>query len=173
VSDDASSPIPAAGQPPPPRGRSLKVQDAPGLAQSFEPVLHIHPGWAAGRFVAGFDVMAQPGADWFFEMRGRSGEYAAGPMVTWRKGKLYAGIGDAPPLADIPPDEWFRVAITATTGAGSYDVELTRQDGSRREFRKLPCMPSWKDAGYLLFSGQGSEKAAFFIDNLRLEPVAE
>ena len=174
VSDEVSSPIPVAGvtragQP----GRSLKVQDAPDLPQSFEPVLHIRPGWNEGTFVVGFDVMAQPGADWFFEMRGRSGEYAAGPMVTWRNGQVFAGVGGTPPLAEIPPGEWFRVTITAATGAGSYDVELVRQDGSRKEFRALPCKPSWQDAGYLLFSGQSTKKTAFFIDNVRLVPKAD
>lgn len=171
VSDEAWSPIPVPGGPRAARpGRSLKVQDAPDLVHSYEPVLHLRPGWDEGAFVVGFDVMARPGADWFFEMRGRNGEYAAGPMVTWRDGRLFAGVGGSPPLAEIPPGEWFRVTITAATGAGSYDLELVRQDGTRGEFRKLPCKPSWKDAGYLLFSAQGSKRTAFFIDNLRLLP---
>ena len=173
ASEDASSPIPVDGQPKATPGRSLKVQDAPDLVHSFEPVLHMDPGWKSGRFLVGFDVMAQPGADWFFEVRGKSGEYAAGPMVTWRGGKLFAGIGTTPALAEIPPGEWFRVTITAKTGAGTYDVELVRQDGTRRDFKNLPCKPSWKDAGSLLFSGQGAKKAAFFIDNLRLVPTPD
>ena len=170
VTAEISSPLPIDGRPPAMSGRSLKVQDAPDLAKTYEPVLHIRPSWSSGRFIVGFDAMAEPGADWFFEMRGR-GEYAAGPLVTWRNGRLSAGTGNATPLADIPPREWFRLVITAETGAGSYDVELVRQDGSRQTFPQLACKPTWTDASYLLFSGIGAKKAAFFIDNVRLQPA--
>jgi hypothetical protein len=170
VTAEISSPLPIDGRPPSTPGRSLKVQDAPDLAKTYEPVLHLRPGWTSGRFIVGFDAMAEPGADWFFEMRGR-GEHAAGPLVTWRNGRLFAGTGNATPLADIPPGEWFRLVITAETGAGSYDVELVRQDGSRQAFPKIACKPTWTDASYLLFSGVGTKKAAFFIDNVRLQPA--
>jgi len=138
VTAEISSPLPIDGQPAAKSGRSLKVQDAPDLAKTHEPVLHIRPSWNSGRFVVGFDAMSEPGADWFFEMRGK-GDFAAGPLITWRNGRLTAGTGNATPLAEIPPGEWFRLVIAAETGAGSYDVELVRQDGSRQAFPKIAC----------------------------------
>jgi hypothetical protein len=120
--------------------------------------------------------MAQPGADWFFEMRGK-GEYAAGPLVTWKNGRLFAGTSEGTTLAKIPAGEWFHLTITAETasdtGAGSYVVELMQQDGTSMVFPKIACKESWNDASYLLFSGLGTTKTAFFIDNLRLTTAAD
>lgn len=167
VSEDAASPIPVAGVTT--SKRSLKFQDAPGLSKSYRPVLNVDTRWTQGTLHAGFDAMAQEGADWFFELRSsRSGEYGAGPMISWKKGVLCAALGDKTKLADIPAGEWFRVAITATTGTGSFDLTLTRADGTTREFKAIPCKDSWDSAGHLLWSGLGTTRTAFFVDNLRL-----
>ncbi len=64
VSDEAASPLPVAGQSV--SKRSLKILDAPDLSPSFFPILNVYPNWDAGTMRAQFDVMAQPGADWFF-----------------------------------------------------------------------------------------------------------
>lgn len=164
VTDELGSPIGGLSK------RSLKVQDAPGLKHSYDPVLDIYPKWAeSGTFHAEFDIMAQDGADWFFEMRNKAGDFAAGPYLRWQKGKLVANNAKTIPLADIPPGEWLRIAITATTSTGKYTVTLTRQDGTTQEHKDLPCQPAWDSAHYLLFSALGTTKTAFFVDNLRLE----
>ncbi|RFC46502.1 MAG: Right handed beta helix region/Right handed beta helix region [Verrucomicrobia bacterium] len=150
--------------------RSLKAQDMPGLVHSYDPVLDIHPNWTSGRFRVQFDLMAEPGAGWFFEMRDKGGEFAAGPFVRWINGNLVANNTNSVALASVKPGEWVRIAIVATTGAGEYAVTVTREDGTTKEFPSIPCKASWKVANYLLFSGQGTEKAAFFIDNLTLAP---
>ncbi|MCP5558401.1 MAG: right-handed parallel beta-helix repeat-containing protein [Verrucomicrobiaceae bacterium] len=167
VSEEAASPIPVEGG-----GvskRSLKAQDMPDLVQTYEPVLDIFPRWESGTFHVSFDIMAQPDAEWFFEMRVKGGEFAAGPYVRYQKGKLVANNSKTIPLADIKPGEWCRVAITATTGAGKYDLVLTREDGSKKEFKDLPCKPEWNAASYLLFSSLANKKAAYFIDNVKLK----
>lgn len=164
VTDELGSPISGASK------RSLKIQDAPGLAHSYDPVLDIYPKWEeSGTFHVAFDIMAQDGADWFFEMRNKEGQFAAGPYIRWQKGKLVANNGKTIPLADIPPNEWFRVEITATTGSGTYALTLTRQDGTKTEHKSLPCQPTWTSAHYLLFSALGTTKTAFFVDNVKLE----
>ncbi len=166
VSDEASSPIPFEGSTTP--KRSLKVQDAPDLKHGYDPVLDIFPKWEAGTFHVSFDIMAQEGADWFFEMRVKGGEFAAGPYVRCQKGQLVANNSASTKLADIAVGEWCRIAINATTGSGKYDVTLTRQDGTQKEFKDLPCKPTWNAASYLLFSSLGTTKTAYFIDNLSL-----
>lgn len=166
VSDEAASPIPVKGE----GGskRSLKVQDAPDLAHSYDPVLDVFPQWEEGTFRVSFDIMAQPGADWFFEQRVKGGEFAAGPYLRWQKGHLVANNTGSTKLAEIPANEWVRIAITATTGSGKWAVMLTRQDGSIQEFKDLPCKPSWNAGSYLLWSALGTTKTAYFIDNLSL-----
>jgi uncharacterized protein YndB with AHSA1/START domain len=147
------------------------VQDAPGLKHSYDPVLDIYPKWAeSGTYHVSFDIMAQPGADWFFEMRdGNGGEFAAGPYLRWQKGTLVANNTASQKLADVKPGEWLRIDLTATTGSGKYDVTLTREDGTKTDFKSIPCKPTWATASYLLFSALGTTKTAFFIDNLKLE----
>jgi hypothetical protein len=163
VSGEAASPIGGVSK------RSLKAQDMPGLVHSYDPVLDIYPRWEAGTFHVSFDIMAQESAEWFFEMRVKGGEFAAGPYVRYQKGKLVANNGNSVSLADIKPGEWCRIAITATTGAGKYDITLTREDGTKKEFKDIPCKPTWNAASYLLFSSLADKKAAYFIDNVKLE----
>jgi hypothetical protein len=170
VSEEAASPIPVEGAGP--SKRSLKAQDAPGLVHSYDPVLDIYPKWESGSFHVSFDIMAQPGAAWFFEMRVKGGEFAAGPYIRYQGGKLVANNAASVPLGDVKPGEWCRVSITATTGSGNYDLVLTRQDGSKKEFNDIPCKPSWTAASYLLFSALADKQTAFFIDNLKLEQTA-
>jgi len=169
VSEEASSPIPLSGAV---MGkRSLKAQDMPGLIHTYDPVLDIYPTWDSGTFRVRFDMMAQPGADWFFEMRVKGGEFAAGPYIRCVNGRLVANNVESIGLAEVNPGEWCRIEITATTGSGKYEVKLTREDGSTKEFPDLPCKPSWNSASYLLFSALGVTKTAFFIDNVDFRPV--
>jgi hypothetical protein len=137
VTDAVGSPIGGVSK------RSLKVQDAPGLRQSYEPVLDIHPKWEAGTFSVSFDLMIEPEAAGFFEMRaGAGGEFAAGPYLRWQKGTLVANNPSSVKLADLKPGTWVRVQITATTGVAKYNLTLTQQDGTVTQFPDLPCKPT-------------------------------
>ena len=171
VSEEASSPIPVPGGGA--SRRSLKAQDKPGLAHSYDPVLDIFPKWEEGSFRVSFDIMGQPGADWFFEMRVKGGEFAAGPYLRWQGGQLVANNGRSIVLAELKPGEWIRLTLTATTGAGKYDIALTREDGSTQDVKDLPCKPEWNAASYLLFSSLGTKETAYFIDNVSLVPVGK
>jgi hypothetical protein len=166
VSEEAASPIPVAGVTT--SKRAIKVQDVPGLKHSYDPVFEIFPKWEGGSFEVSFDIMAQPGADWFFEMRVKGGEFAAGPYIRCAKGKLQANNDKGIELGEVKPNEWIRVRIQATTGAGKYDVTLTRQDGTTKDFQNIPCKPTWTAASYLLFSSLADKKVAYFIDNVSL-----
>jgi hypothetical protein len=166
VSEEASSPIPVEGGTP--SKRSLKAQDQPGLAHSYDPVLDIIPKWEAGTFKVSFDIMAQAGADWFFEMRVKGGEFAAGPYVRYANGKLIANNKDSIALADLKPGEWCRLTLIATTSIGKYSLTLTRQDGTKSDFKDIPCKPTWNAASYLLFGSLADKNTAYFIDNISL-----
>ncbi len=129
VTDETSSPLSPGSK------RCLKVQDAPGLQHSYDPVLDIYPStWDTSTFHIAFDVMAKPGADWFFEMRGKNGDFGHGPYLRWQNGQFVAGVDGKTVLATIPASEWFRVSLTATTGSGKWAFELTRQDGTKKAF---------------------------------------
>lgn len=174
VTDEVSSPFSPGSK------RCLKVLDAPGLKHSYDPVLDINPtGWDGGTFHIAFDLMARKGADGFFEIRGKNGDFGNGPYLRWQGGKLVAGVDGRTELANIPPNEWFRIDLTAVTGSaatpstpektGSWRLTLTRQDGTKKDFTGLPVKPGWTSASYLLFSALGTTKTAFFLDNVVLE----
>lgn len=166
VTDEKGSPFDGGSK------RSLKIQDAPDLPQHYDPVLEIHPQWdKAGTFRVRFDIMAEENADWFFEMRNQAGEFAAGPYLRWQQGRLVANHEASHALTDLKAGEWLRVEITATTSTGTYDVIITRADGQKTEFRRLPCRSSWDSAHLLLFSGLGTKQAAFLIDHFKAERV--
>ncbi len=167
VSAEAASPIPAAGAGP--SRCSLKVKDAPGLSKSYNPLLSINPKWTGGTMNVAFDVMGRPGADWFVELRSAGGgEFGAGPYLACRKGVLTATTGAGIPLGELPPGSWARISITAAAGTGRWKVEVTSQDGARREHADLPCKTSWTQCHYLLWSALADTDTAFFIDNLHL-----
>jgi len=170
VTDETGSPIGGASK------RSLKVQDAPDLKHSYDPVLDICPNWAeSGTYHVSFDIMAQPGAHWFFEMRNKAGEFAAGPYVRWQNGKIVPGLqGNAVPFK-VAPNQWVHVSITATPETpatpaknGTWTVSFTRQDGEKKGYLTFAAKPGWTDASYLLFGALGTKKTAFFIDNVKL-----
>jgi len=170
VSDEMGSPIPVDGEAASTSSkRSLKVQDAPGLRQSYLPVLGMSPKWDDGTLKVSFDVMAQPGANWFVEMRTTTGgEFGAGPMVTWKDGQLTAGKAVITKLGALPAGEWLRVAITAVPGTGKWSVVITRQDGTKQEYKDLPCKPEWTKCHYVLWSSLGTTKTAYYLDNVSL-----
>jgi len=149
--------------------RCLKVQDAPGLQHSYDPVLDIYPTtWDAGTFHVEFDIMAQEGADWFFEIRGKNGEFGSGPYVRWQNGQFTPGLSSKAIPFNVPPNQWLRVKITADTQKGAWTVSTTRQDGETKSWLAFAAKPGWTSASYLLFSALGTKKTAFFIDNLKL-----
>jgi hypothetical protein len=167
VTEEGGSPIGGASR------RSLKVQDAPGLEHSYDPVLDIYPKWEeSGSYRVCFDIMAEAGADWFFEMRNRAGDFAFGPYLRWQKGVLEANNTGSRKLEEVNPGEGVRIELRATTGAAEYEVTVTREDGTKREHAAIPCAAEWDSASYLLFSGLGKVKTAFYIDNVKLERVS-
>lgn len=168
VTDEAGSPIPleAAKSTPVSPGRSIKIQDAKGITPSWLPTLNLHPKLGTGAFSLTFDAMSRAGADWFFEVRGK--EYGAGPYLSWKNGSLTAATGRNIPLADIPAGEWFRIHLTATPGNGTWDLQITRQDGSKTIRNNIPCKSEWDRTDLILWSAVSDNDAAFFIDNFEV-----
>ena len=164
VTDETSSPFTPGGK------RCLKVQDVPGLKHSYDPVLDIYPTtWDGGTYHIEFDIMAQEGADWFFEIRGKNGEFGAGPYVRLQNGKFAPGLDGKVVPFEVAPNQWLHVTINADTQKGTWTVNATRQDGGKKGWLTFAAKPGWSSASYMLFSTLGTKKTAFFIDNLKLE----
>jgi hypothetical protein len=135
-------------------------------------VLDINTGWKEGTVRAAFDLMLEPQAQGFFEMRaGTAGAFAAGPLIGWDKGSIYAGNSPRKKLTQLTPGKWLRVEITAQIGAESYQVKLTQEDGSVQETAGLPLHKTWRSASYCLFSSGAAVKTSYSIDNLSLKKI--
>jgi hypothetical protein len=61
--------------------------------------------------------------------------------------------------------------MRATLGqAGSHwDLALALPDGTRREFKDLPCDPAWQQARWVGFSSPATSSVAYYLDDLVIE----
>jgi len=159
--------------------RSLKVQDVPGLKHSYDPALDIYPKWPeSGSYHVSFDIMAQPGADWFPRCATK-GEFAAGPYVRWQNGKIAPGLQSGPvpfesraqPMGACGNHRHLRDCRHADHARQKRHLDrLLHPPGRRRKAHPtFAAKPGWTEAHYLLFSALGTTKTAFFIDNVKLE----
>jgi len=173
VSEEASSLIPVPGIPEGSSKKSIKFQDAPGLKQTYLPILGLYPKWNDGTLNVTFDAMAKSSADWFVELRTEGGgEYAAGPILTWQGGQLIAGKATQVKLGAVPADEWVRISITAVPGTGKWSATITRQDGTVTEHPDLPCKTTWTQCHYVLWSSLSDRNTALYLDNMTLKRTA-
>ena len=58
--------------------------------------------------------------------------------------------------------------MSAVPGTGKWSVTVARADGTKEEFKDIPCKTDWTKCYYILWSGQGTTKAAFYLDNVML-----
>ena len=53
-------------------------------------------------------------------------------------------------------------------GSGSWNVEITRQDGTKTNHPDLPCKPDWTKANLVPWSAISNAHTASHLDNLKL-----
>ncbi len=171
VTEEAASPIPLPDVPKDaPSRRSLKLQDAPGLTQTYNPHYVLKPKFESGTLLLAFDIMAEKDAPWYLEMRDDKGSgYAVGPSFHWKDGMLRAGRNAKTDVMELPPGQWARLEARATLGTSKWNLTATRQDGKSIELKDLPCDAAWTLCGNILWSSLGTTKTALYLDNLRLK----
>ncbi|WP_166442643.1 right-handed parallel beta-helix repeat-containing protein [Phragmitibacter flavus] len=171
VTDEAASPIALPeGAPGGKAKRSLKLQDAEGLTQSYNPHYQLMPEYEAGTVTWSFDVMAKEDAPWYAEMRSptEGPDYKVGPRLSWKNGKLMAGLGDKLKVLDLPAGKWARIETTAVLGSGKWDLVVTAEDGTKVIHEGLAAQEGWAVANVVLWSSMGTTNTAVYLDNLRL-----
>ncbi len=150
--------------------RSVKIVDAPGLQQTYNPHLVYRVRHPSGRTTASFDLWIAADSDVTIEWRdyGKS-PYRTGPRLSIRHGRLSA-TGDA--SAVLPTQTWVHFEITAPLGASAPNRwDLTVAAGDRR-------IGAWKDLPHgsdefdrlewLGFVSNATAGTAFYLDNLSL-----
>ena len=151
--------------------RSVKIQDAPGLAATFNPHLVYKPNYTKGRARCSFDLRLEPGAHLFYEWRSWDvNPYRIGPSLWIRDGKLTVGGRE---LLSLPVGQWFHFEITAQVGAAANGQwELTVQQPGQ-EPRRFPGLavgnPEFKNLTWTGWCSMATDKTAFYLDNVQLK----
>jgi len=159
----ATEETPAAGK------RCLKIADAPGLAQAFNPHFYYHPSHLDGVTRFAFDMRIEDKTVMFVEWRTSGHPYLAGPSMSVAGSKLRSGGKE---LIDLPPGQWVRFEMTAGLGSkttGTWDLSVTLPGQPPKVFKGLANgSPKWDRLEWLGFSSTASDKTTFYLDNLDL-----
>lgn len=153
--------------------QSLKFSDQSGLQHTFNPHLAFKPYFAAGIACARFDLRVEPGAVVQHEWRDWPGgqPFRPGPSL-WIDGDGTLKV-HGKPLLKLPQSQWVEMEITCAIGQRSdatwnLTIRLPSQHEPKR-FTGLSCDPSFHTVTWVGFMAQGTETAAFYVDNVRLE----
>lgn len=151
--------------------RSVKVADAPGLSQSYNPHL-VFSGvnYESGPVLNTFELRIEPESIVQFEWRDYSeGEYKTGPQFRIQNGRLQVGEGRT---VTLPVDKWVKFELAATLGKpGKVDwaLRLTIPGQPPRVFRDLaPGRPEFKKLTWVGFMSLATKKTTFYLDNFTL-----
>ena len=153
---------------------SLKVTDAPGLEQTWQPHMFYQPHFVEGTIRQRFDLLLEPGALMFTEWRD-SGPYPdnIGPSVT------FAGDGrvvvDDKTLTSIPVGEWVHVEIECALGEDpgrTFRLSVGARGTPPQEFTDLRLKGAeFHELHWLGFVSIAEQAVAFYLDSVKIEPV--
>jgi hypothetical protein len=151
--------------------QSLKFTDAPGLDQPWNPHLWYSPYLTQGIARQTFDLRLEPGAIAWVEWRDAASPYRVGPSLGIdAQGQLTAS---QQPVMTVPRGQWIHFEIVCGLGkqaTGTYDLTVTVPGQEPRRLEKLPCgHPQFTRLEWLGFVSNATERAVFYLDNLKLE----
>jgi hypothetical protein len=150
--------------------RSLKVADAAGLDQTWNPHFYYRPHHTGGTTVFAFALRTAPDTKMFVEWRSDGHPYRVGPSLWIEEGRLRTrGRGARMP---IPTGKWIRIRMTARLGAqanGTWDLAVTLPGGETKRFDDLPVgTKGWKTLYWLGFCSLNTTRTAFYLDDVQL-----
>ncbi len=151
---------------------SVKIVDAPGLQNVFDPHLtYENLGHVSGRIRNAFDLRVAKDTRLNFEWRDYGPPaYTTGPQFGVYDMRLVFGNGQN--LA-VPADTWMHFEIVAGLGEAVKDgwtLRVTVPGQPSREFRNLAmASPRFKKLDWIGFSSNATYKTTFYLDNLVLK----
>ncbi len=149
---------------------SLKITDAPGLVNGFDPHLVFSPAHKKGTTVFKFSLRCGPGVRMYHEWRDWSKEqYRVGPSFWVQGGKLVIA---GKPVMEFPQDTWVDFEVRAGVGTdsdGTWTMRVQPTGTAATIFNRLPCeggkLATLTWAG---FSSMATEHTVFYLDDLNL-----
>ena len=149
---------------------SVKVTDAPGLKNAYNPHLFWKVNYAATSIENRFDLRVEKASKIDFEWRDwSSGDYKTAVHLAIRDGTLKLDNGAT---LDLPENQWVHFEITGVAGeanAGRWSLAITLPGQAPREFKDLPyAKPGFRTLTWVGFTSNATVKTSFFLDDFRL-----
>ncbi len=149
---------------------SLKVTDAPGLQNAFNPHLAYSPNHGTGTTQCSFDLRIGRGVSINHEWRDwRFSPYSVGPSL-WINGNSLQVAGKT--LLTLPTDEWAHFEITADLGpdnSHTWDLTVTLPGEAPRTFKGIKtASTAFEKFTWLGFISNATDTTIFYLDNLEI-----
>ena len=157
----------------------LKIEDATGLAQAWQPRIFYPTDFADGQAALSLDLRLDGGQrpSLYIDPRdygGAGGEYVSGPMLTIHPdGTLAAG---EKVLAALPFDRWIRLEVRMRLGEGAgeqSDLVLTLPGEEPRQLVVPHAGRAFRRLHRIVIASLTTERSVFYIDNVRVEATSE
>lgn len=153
--------------------RSVKMQDAPDLPNSWTPHFSFDCNHKTGASRVAFDLWMEPGASFNHEWRNKLAKYEVGPTIDVRDGALFSQKKE---LMKLPAEQWVHFDLSAPLGEasqGTWTLKVTLPDGTEKVFADLPNgNKPWNTLEWLVFVSSATKKSAFYLDNLVIKNTA-
>jgi hypothetical protein len=149
----------------------LKVVDAPGLRQSYNPhIVYNGLSYGAVRSRNAFDLKVEPKSHLRFEWRDYSdGDYRTGLTFLIQNLRLRVGTDGT---MELPRDSWIHFEIDDAPGPGDSHLWTLRVLVPGQEPRVFPNRkaekPGFKRLTWVGFTSLATEKTTFYVDNFEL-----
>lgn len=149
---------------------SLKITDAPGLQQIYNPHLFWTVNYRQGMVTNGFDLRLAAGSRVDFEWRDWSGpQYQTGAHLSIRDGKLRL---DGGAVMDLPAGQWVHFELKGDVGeqnSGKWSLMVAVPGQEVREFKELAYQkPGFKGLTWIGFSSHADYQTSYYLDNFTL-----
>ena len=150
--------------------QSLKIVDAAGLQNTFNPHCVYPLNHSEGVTTSRFDLRAGKGVNIGYEWRDWSiNPYRTGPAFWIQDGKLRLRGAT---VMDMPVDEWVHFDVSAPLGEknnGTWDMTVTLPEKPPALYKGLKHNSEKFDKlTWLGFTSNATTKTVFYIDNLKI-----
>lgn len=151
---------------------SLKITDAPGLDQVWEPHFFYQPQYLEGTVRVSFSIRLTPQSLLFVEWRDNTPYPACiGPSVTFTGAGEVLASGRL--LTIVPVEQWVRVQMDCTLGEerpSSFILRITPGTDMPQVFDGLPISGSeFRALQWLGFVSIATDRAVTYLDDMRID----
>ena len=160
----------------PDSNRCVKIVDAPGLDQTFNPhLVYSRLKYEQGRTGNAFRLRVEPDSYVQFDWRDYAGGgYQTGPNFTIRNNLLQLRTGQS---IALPSDKWIAFTIACELGDdsdGTWTLGVTFEDGSSQIVPDLPYADQeFEQLNWIGFVSAANDVTVFRLDDFRLSYVSQ